>query len=164
MIPRRNSWPLLCRGILAASVIGCDSTVEAPAVEEVKLGGVYCKVNGENWSNPPYFPYQVVSVGRTDDSGFAIGADNWFDPLGDSFLSFDIDSLVVGPQVVGHVRFARDITYECDGCGAVNLIQIDTLHNSGNLRGTFEFRLRSESGDSVRVTDGRFFVPVYFKL
>ncbi len=164
MILYNKYWWRSCLAVVVLALAGCDSTVKAPPPENVGLGRIYCQVNGQNWTNPSYFPYSVVGVSRTEKGDISIGADNYFDPKGGSTLVFDFDSLMIGPQLITHARFARMRSDECDSCGTVNLTEIDTLPGGGTLRGTFEFRLLSANGDSIVVSNGRFYVPVYFKF
>jgi hypothetical protein len=142
---------------------GCGGTpVDLPSVDELDRDVIYCKVNGENWKSQSYFPYAGTGVERTADRGVRIYGSHPNSPAGIAALDFCFDSLVTGPQRLVKAGGLRNSPSDCDSCGTVNLIEIDSV--ALTLRGTFEFQLRAANGDSIRVTDGRFYVGVPFRF
>ena len=162
MIERRYRTLCLALGLMLYS--GCSGDVAGPPVEKVLLGGVYCQVNGENWSSSASFPYQSFTTYRVDSSRNFIGADNEFDPAGSSSVIIDFHSLMTGPQSIARGRFSRSSaqSIDCDSCGTVNLTEADSVN--GRLRGTFEIRSRSSTGDEIVISNGRFYLPFDFRL
>jgi hypothetical protein len=135
--------------ILAACLAGCSETPQLTEPTSEGKNTMSCRIDGAVWEARSYFPYQVTHADWAPGGTLRISGIDYYS---DRAIELQIDTpVVVGTRSIRSAVYNR---FQCGECGRIDITTFDTARKV--IAGTFEFQAQNDSGQTVKITEGRF--------